>query len=113
MSFCIPKSIHSPLLVYLLVLPTVASAAPRDVQIVAFDFETQVMELFNFGPTSEDLSGWVFCSASATQVRRYTTFAALDGVSVGSGESLFIHLLNDSGGQPGTIDRPAESSSLM
>ena len=51
MNFRVPKWSHSALIFSLLFLPTVVSAAPRDVQIVAFDFETQVIELFNFGPS--------------------------------------------------------------
>jgi hypothetical protein len=48
---------------------SVATAAPRDVQIVEVNFSTQVIELFNFGAATEDLSGWRFCSHNSTSVR--------------------------------------------
>ena len=97
-------------LLFLLVLlgsATMASAAPRDVQIVAIDFDTQVIELFNFGATTEPLDGWRFCSHDASFVRRYSSSTALNGLSIAPGESLFIHLNNDSGGASGSIDRPS------
>jgi hypothetical protein len=86
---------------------SVANAAPRDVQIVDVDFSTQVIELFNFASATEDLSGWQFCSHNSQFVRLYTSLTALNGVSIGSGQSLFVHLSNDAGGQPGHIDRPS------
>jgi len=89
-----------------LCLISVSNAAPRDVQIVDVDFTTQVIELFNFGSTTQDLGGWQFCSHDSTAVRRYSSATALIGVSIGAGASLFVHLLNDAGGQPGHIDRP-------
>lgn len=92
---------------FLLLLPLSANAAPRDVQIVEVDFQGQIIELFNFGSTPEDLSNWRFCSHDATQVRRYSSTTALNGLSIGAGESLFIHLLSDSDGAPNSIDRPA------
>ena len=88
-----------------LLIASPGTAAPRDVQIVDVDFTTQVIELFNFGSTTEDLSGWQFCSHDSSFIRRYTTASGLNGVSIGAGESLFVHLLSDSGGQPGHIDR--------
>ena len=89
-----------------------ADAAPRDVQIVGIDFDTQVIELFNFGTTTEDLDGWRFCSHDATFVRRYSSSAGLNGVSIDPGASLFIHLDNDANGQPDRIDRPAGNWAL-
>lgn len=89
-----------------LALALPASAAPRDVQIVNIDFETQVIELFNFGTELEDLSGWRFCTHDDSVVRRYSSNIGLNGVSIAAGESLFIHLLSDSGGAPNTVDRP-------
>jgi hypothetical protein len=85
---------------------SVATAAPRDVQIVDVSFSTHVIELFNFGTATEDLSGWRFCSHNSTSVRLYSTPTALNGVSIGSSQSLFVHLSNDAEGQPGHIDRP-------
>ena len=85
---------------------SIATAAPRDVQIVEVDFTTQVIELFNFGSSTEDLSGWQFCSHDTAFIRRYTTPSGLNGVSIGPGQSIFVHLLSDAGGQPGHIDRP-------
>lgn len=85
----------------------VAAAAPRDVQIVDVDFTTQVIELFNFGTGTENLSGWQFCSHNGTFIRQYSTATALNGISINPGQSLFVHLLSDAGSQPGHIDRPA------
>lgn len=86
---------------------SVATAASRDVQIVEVNFSTQVIELFNFGPATEDLSGWQFCSANSTFSFLYSLSTALNGVSIGPSQSLFVHLLSDAGGRPGHIDRPA------
>jgi hypothetical protein len=77
------------------------------VQIVEVDFSTQVIELFNFGATTEDLTGWRFCSHDVDSVRQYSDAAGLNGVSIAPGASLFIHFLNDANAQPGHIDRPA------
>lgn len=88
-------------------LPGAALAAPRDVQIVDIDFATQVIELFNFGASTEPLDGWRFCSHDDSFIRRYTTAGGLNGVSIAPGASLFIHLNDDANGQPGHIDQPA------
>ena len=45
-----------------LLIAAVAPAADRDVQIVEIDFDNATLELFNFGLTSEDLTGWRFCT---------------------------------------------------
>jgi len=90
-------------------LASSVAAAPRDVQIVEVDFTNQVIELFNFGTTTQDLSGWQFCSHNTIRSRFYSSGTALNGISIAPGASLFVHLLSDSGGQPGHIDRPAGS----
>ena len=75
-----------------------ASAAPRDVQFRSVNLSTNVVELHNFGDTSEDLSGWRFCSHDAAVVRRYSASGGLNGVSIGPGESLYVHFNNDASG---------------
>jgi hypothetical protein len=72
-----------------------AQADNRDIQIVNMILDDGVVQLFNFGVDPVDLDGWRFCSQSTTQVRRYTGSSGLNGQTVGSGESLFIHLNND------------------
>ncbi|MGI9427775.1 MAG: hypothetical protein ACR2NM_03895 [Bythopirellula sp.] len=71
------------------------SAAFRDVQFLSIDFETEVLELFNFGNSLEPLDGWRFCTHDEDQVRRYSSTSGLNGVSIGAGDSLFIHFAND------------------
>ena len=67
----------------------------RDVQIRSIDLQAGVYELHNFGEASQGLDGWRFCTHSAAQARRYTGAAALNGVSVAPGESLFFYVNND------------------
>lgn len=81
----------------------VASAAPRDVQFRSIDFETNVLELFNFGAGTESLNGWRFCTHDDNQTRRYTSSSGLNGVSIDAGESLFLHFDNDASG-PDALD---------
>lgn len=82
----------------------VASAAPRDVQFVRFDVPGRIVELHNLGSDPVDLSGWRTCSHSGNQIRRYSAIAGLDGITIASGESLFIHLLNDAPTRPNAIN---------
>ncbi len=103
-----PNRLHTAIAIaFVFSLTSTVAAAPRDVQIVEVDFTNQVIELFNFGTTSEDLSGWQFCSHNSSIFRRYSSASALNGISIAPGASLFVHLLSDAGGQPGHIDRPS------
>ena len=82
-------------------------AAPRDVQIRSINFQTEEIELFNFGGQQEDLDGWQFCTHDDDQRLRYSSFLGLNGVSIASGESLFIHFNNDAPAQPNRLNRSA------
>jgi len=84
-----------------------ASGADRDVQIRSIDFETGVVELFNFGDVDENLSGWRFCTHDNDQFRQYSGSSGLNGVVIESRTSLFIHFNNDG---PSGSDDIAESS---
>ena len=92
-------------LIVLSILPTYSLAAPRDVQMRAFDFATSTLELTNFGASSEPLDSWRFCSHDEDQVRRYSATSGLNGVSIPAGGSVFIHFPNDApGGDPTRIN---------
>lgn len=87
-------------------------AAARDVQIVDVDFELEIVEVFNFGTTSEDLSGWRFCSHDDNEIRRYSSSTGLNGVLIGPSEPLFIHFANDAPAEPGHINLPTGNFAL-
>jgi len=72
-----------------------APAPQRDVQFRAIDLDAGVVEVHNFGAAAMPLDGWRFCSHSDAQARRYTAPAAFNGVALGAGESMFIHMNND------------------
>ena len=82
-----------------------ASGADRDVQIRSIDFETGVVELFNFGDVDENLSGWRFCTHDNDQFRQYSGSSGLNGVVIESRTSLFIHFNNDGPSGSDDIDR--------
>ncbi len=65
------------------------------VQFRSVDLVDRVIEVHNFGDAAMPLDGWRFCSHSNAQTRRYTLAAALNGVSLGAGESMFIYMNND------------------
>ncbi|MFK7894696.1 MAG: hypothetical protein AB8G23_02610 [Myxococcota bacterium] len=89
----------------LVLAPSFAFAAPRDVQMREFNFETSTLELRNFGGSAEPLDGWRFCSHDESEVRRYSASSGLNGVSIPAGGSIFIHFLNDApGGDPTRIN---------
>ena len=77
-------------------LAVTAHAAPRDVQFKSVDFEDRIVEVHNFGDTAESLDGWRTCSHDENMVRQYSSFSGFNGLSIPSGESLFIHFDNDS-----------------
>ena len=69
--------------------------AVDNIQFRSIDFETNVVELRNFGTGSQSLTGWRFCSHDGSVVRRYSSTGGLNGISVAGGESLFVHWGND------------------
>ena len=76
-------------------LASVSTAAPRDIQFKSVDFIDNVIELHNFGSATEALDGFRTCSHDEDQIRRYSTPASFNGLSLMPGESLFIHFNND------------------
>ncbi len=74
---------------------SVVSAAPRDIQFQSVDFANGVFEVHNFGDAAQPLNGFRFCTSSSIQVRVYTPGAALNGLTLQPGESLFVYLNND------------------
>lgn len=67
----------------------------RDVQIRSVDFETNVIEIHNYGGGNQALDGWRFCSHSSAEARRYTLPESLDGVVIPSSTSMFVYMDND------------------
>ena len=67
----------------------------RFVQIRSIDLSRSVLELFNSGTTSQSLDGWRFCTHDEDQVRRYSGSTGLNGRTLESQQSLFIHFNND------------------
>ncbi len=91
----------------------VSPSVDRDIQIRFVDMTSGTVELFNFGGTPHDLSGWRFCSFDENQSFQYTGAAGLNGVSIGAGETLTIHTLNDApGGDPTRINLSALSGAF-
>lgn len=76
----------------------VAGDAVESIQIRSIDFDTQVLELYNFGAGTQPLDGWRFCSHDELDGFDYTSSNGLDGQSIASGDSLFIHWNNDAVG---------------
>lgn len=72
-----------------------ALAAPRDVQFQCVDFSTNVFEVHNYGDDAQSLNGFRFCTSSSIQVRVYTPGAALNGLTLQPGDSLFVYMNND------------------
>ncbi|MFP6876437.1 MAG: hypothetical protein VCA37_06385 [Roseibacillus sp.] len=67
---------------------------------------TSVVEMHNYGTTSQSLAGWRFCTHDENQIRRYSSTTGLNAVSIAAGESLFIHYPNDApGGDPAHLNR--------
>ena len=67
----------------------------RFVQIRSVNLTTSVLELFNSGTSSQSLAGWRFCTHDEDSVRRYSSTAGLNNVTLASGDSLFVHFNND------------------
>lgn len=70
----------------------------RFVQFSSIDFGTGVATLTNFGPNDVPLDGWRFCSHDENQLRQYSPTTGLNGVVLGSGESIAFHFNNDASG---------------
>ncbi|MEL6429269.1 MAG: hypothetical protein AAFR54_08830 [Planctomycetota bacterium] len=80
----------------------------RSIQIRSVDFEAEVLEVFNFGTTDVDLSGWRFCSHDFDEAFRYTSPAGLQGVTIEANSSIFVHFEDDApGGDPDRFNRSA------
>lgn len=82
--------------------PTLAFAqsagSEEDVQFRSIDFGSQVLELYNFGSSTLNLDGWIFCSHDVSDGFDYSSGAGLNGVSLAAGESLNIHWNDDASG---------------
>ena len=106
------------IIVAIFLLPSVANAADRDIQIRKVNFESSVVEIYNFGTVTESLSGWRFCSHNTSMTLNYSGPGGLNGISLSPGSSLFLHYNNDAiesneinisslGGQFATLERNA------
>ena len=68
----------------------------RDIQLTSIDFNTDIIELHNFGSIDQPLDGWRFCTHNDDQgERRYTSVGGLNGVTIEAGTSLFIWVGNN------------------
>ena len=67
-------------------------------QFKSVDFDASVIEVHNFGDSSEPFTNWRFCSHDDNQIRRYSTPGVLNTINLGAGESLFLHFNNDAPG---------------
>ncbi|MEM1447713.1 MAG: hypothetical protein AAF726_24000 [Planctomycetota bacterium] len=88
-------------------LSAIASAqAERAVQIRSVDFDTQIIELFNYGGTDVALDGWQFCSFDENDAFVYSDIGGLNGVTIQAGTPVFVHFNDDApGGDPDRINR--------
>ncbi len=81
------------------ILPSIAQAqtagSAEDVQFRSIDFQSQILELHNYGASNQDLSGWRFCTHDVSDGFDYTSSGGLNGFSLDPGESLFVHWNND------------------
>ena len=86
------------LIAFLLLAQTVTAqitVPERFVQIRSIDLNRSVLELFNSGTTSQSLNGWRFRTHDENEVRRYSGSTGLNGITLQSQQSLFIHFNND------------------
>ncbi len=87
---------------------TASAQTNRAVQLRSVDFDRGLIEVFNFGTTDADLSGWRFCSFDEDQSFRYSSIGGLNGVTIEAGTSLFVHFNNDApAGDADRINRSA------
>ena len=78
-------------LIILLSLPASGLlGAARDIQFKSINFVTSVVEMHNYGTTSQSLAGWRFCTHDENQIRRYSSTTGLNAVSIAAGESLLF-----------------------
>ena len=99
-----PFVLHQAIIVSSILFPAMLFGAPRDVQFRTIDIEAGTIELFNFGTSAEDLSGWRFCTHDENEVRRYSPRSGLNGISLGPGESLVIHFNDDAPAQGNALN---------
>lgn len=79
------------------------SGSEEDIQFRSVDFGSQVLELHNFGTSTQALDGWRFCTHDVSDGFDYTSSGGLNGFSLAAGESLSIHWNDDATG-PGAIN---------
>ncbi len=91
-------------LLFILVLIGPLVHAVDNIQFKSIDFETNVVEMHNFGDSAQSLDGWRFCTHDASVVRRYSSAGGLNGVSIAAGESLFVHWNNDAPAEANRIN---------
>ncbi|MEO0479095.1 MAG: hypothetical protein AAF196_06410 [Planctomycetota bacterium] len=104
-------NLRLPLVALTVISSAFAQPDPRDAQIRSVNFDTGVLELFNFGSSDLDLTGWRFCSHDSNEVRRYSATSGLNGVVLEAGTSVFVHFNNDApAGDPDRLDRSAVGS---
>lgn len=81
-------------------------SSPREVQIRRVNFDSGVIELYNFSAGDIDLTGWRFCSHDFNEARRYSGSNGLDGVLIESGSSVYIYFGDDApAGDPDRLNR--------
>ena len=83
------------LLTSVLLAGSAVAQSNRDVQFQSVDFELGTIEVHNFGPIDIDLTGWRFCSHDQVDTFEYSFPAALNGVTLEAGSSIFVHMFND------------------
>jgi hypothetical protein len=87
-----------------LLLGSVATAAPRDIQISEINLDTGVMTLHNYGPIDQVMNGFRFCTQDDNETLRYTAASGFNGINIQTGAELDIHLFNDAVAGPGVIN---------
>jgi hypothetical protein len=76
-------------------LVSTAVAGERDLQFSVIVPDSQVIALFNSGDEPIALDGWRFCTHNTSQVRRYTSSSAFNGITVPASSSISVHLQNN------------------
>ncbi len=94
----------------MLLAMTIASTAPagvpeRNIQFRSVDFVGSVIEVHNYGDTAIPLDGWRFCTHNNVQRLRYSDNDALNGITIGPGESLYVHMVNDAPDEPNHLNQ--------
>lgn len=88
-----------------LFLTGAAQTAPRDIMIRSIDTVNLIVELHNFGPSDENLSGYRFCTQDDNETLKYSDASGLNGVIIEAGTSVFIHFANDAPPDPDHLNR--------